>query len=268
MNADSPTPVPSNHANNLVGGHVGSHVGSQAGSLYVRLLKQIKPYRWPFIGAVVAMAIGGAVDGSLAYYLTKIINELFVDGNERYAAIAAFGIVVLFFLSGLSHFIAGYGMQWVGNKIILDFRNQMFEKIIHMPLQGHDTLSTGTLMSKVTNDVIGLQAAATTALNAVVRGSFTMIVLLATLFYLNWKLTLIMFVTVPIMALLINAFGKRLRDIGRQGFVAHAAITDVLEEAIRGLKVIKIFGGQAYERRRFDDVANRIRRLNMREKIP
>jgi subfamily B ATP-binding cassette protein MsbA len=120
-------------------------------------------------------------------------------------------------------------------------------------------------MSKVTNDVIGLQAAATTALNAVVRGFATLGMLLTTLFYLNWKLTLIMFVTVPVMALVIRAFGKRLREINRQGQFAHAAITDVLEEVIRGLRVVKIFGGEAYERKRFDAAANRIRQLNMKQ---
>jgi subfamily B ATP-binding cassette protein MsbA len=234
-------------------------------ALYRRLLGYVFPYKWAFAGAVFAMLIGGLVEGSVALYLTKIINELFVEGNERYAAYAALGIVIIFFLSGFSHFIAGYGMQWVGNKMMLDLRNRMFEKIVRLPMDGFDALSTGTLMSKVTNDVIGLQAAATTALNSVVRSFATLTMLLITLFYLNWKLTLIMFVTVPIMALVIRAFGKRLREINRQGQFAHAAITDVLEEAIRGLKVIKIFGGEAYERKRFDSAANRIRQLNMKQ---
>ncbi len=236
-----------------------------SGALYRRLLGHVKPYRMAFAGAVLAMAIGGIVEGSVALYLTRVINELFVDGNERFAALAALGIVIIFFLSGLSHFIAGYGMQWVGNKLMLDLRNQMFEKIVRLPMDGFDTLSTGTLMSKVTNDVIGLQASATTALNSVVRGVATLAMVLYTLFILNWKLTIIMFVTVPIMALVIRAFGKRLREINRQGQFAHAAITDVLEEAIRGLKVIKIFGGEAYERKRFDNAANRIRQLNMKQ---
>ncbi len=236
-----------------------------SGALYRRLLGHVKPYRMAFAGAVLAMAIGGIVEGSVALYLTRVINELFVDGNERFAALAALGIVIIFSLSGLSHFIAGYGMQWVGNKLMLDLRNQMFEKIVRLPMDGFDTLSTGTLMSKVTNDVIGLQASATTALNSVVRGVATLAMVLYTLFILNWKLTIIMFVTVPIMALVIRAFGKRLREINRQGQFAHAAITDVLEEAIRGLKVIKIFGGEAYERKRFDNAANRIRQLNMKQ---
>ena len=240
-----------------------SHVSSAA--LYRRLLGYVKPYRLAFAGAILAMAIGGVVEGSVALYLTRVINELFVAGNERFAAFAALGIVVIFFVSGMSHFIAGYGMQWVGNKLMLDLRNQMFDKIVRLPVEGLDTLSTGTLMSKVTNDVIGLQASATTALNSVVRGFATLSMVLYSLFTLNWKLTIIMFVTVPIMALVIRAFGRRLREINRQGQFAHAAITDVLEEAIRGLKVIKIFGGERYERKRFDAAANRIRQLNMKQ---
>src|SRR5258707_1284541 len=107
------------------------------------------------------MAVGGAIEGSFGLYLRFMLNQLFERGNEGYAALAAFGIVVVFTVSGLSHFIAGYGMQWVGNKIILDFRNQMFRRLIRMPVPFFDQTTIGTLMSKVTTDVIGLQDSVT-----------------------------------------------------------------------------------------------------------
>ncbi|MCE2990686.1 MAG: lipid A export permease/ATP-binding protein MsbA [Burkholderiales bacterium] len=236
-----------------------------SGVLYKRLLGYVKPYRWPFAGAILAMAIGGIVEGSFAWYFKYMLETLFVEDNERYAALAGFGVVLVFFFSGLSHFIAGYGMQWVGNKLMLDIRNQMFAKLIRLPVPMFDRVTSGTLMSKVTNDVIGVQAAATTALTSLVRGTFTLITLLVTMFVLNWRLTLITFVTVPLLGWIIRSFGKRLRRINEQGQVAHAAITDVLEEAIRGQKVVKVFGGEAYEASRFDHAANTIRRLNMKQ---
>jgi subfamily B ATP-binding cassette protein MsbA len=236
-----------------------------SGVLYRRLLGYVKPYRWPFAGAILAMALGGIIEGSFAWYLKYMLETLFVEGNERYAAVAAIGVVLVFFLSGLSHFIAGYGMQWVGNKLMLDIRNQMFAKLIRLPVPMFDRVTSGTLMSKVTNDVIGVQAAATTALTSLVRGTFTLVTLLVTMFVLNWKLTLITFVTVPLLGWVIRSFGKRLRRINEQGQVAHAAITDVLEEAIRGQKVVKVFGGERYEAGRFDEAANTIRRLNMKQ---
>jgi subfamily B ATP-binding cassette protein MsbA len=232
--------------------------------LYARLLKYVKPYRLAFAGSVLAMVIGGVAQGSFAWFLNNLLEKLFVQGNEQYALIAAIGIVVIFLINGLSHFVAGYGMQWVGNKVILDFRSQMFQRLIRLPEPYFSRTSTGTLMSKVTYDVLGVQEATTNTLNALVRGSVTLAVALGYMFFLSWKLTLIIFAAVPILALIIRAFGKRLREISRESQVAQGAITDVLEESIRGHKVIKIFGGEQYEAARFDASANRIRRLSMK----
>ncbi len=232
--------------------------------LYARLLKYVKPYRLAFAGAVLAMIIGGAAQAAFAPLLNLLLKELFVDGQEQYALIGAVGIVVIFLISGLSHFASGYGMQWVGTKVILDFRSLMFQRLIRLPEPFFSSTSTGSLMSKVTYDVLGLQEATTNTLTALIRGGVTMIAALGYMFFLSWKLTLIIFATVPILALIIGAFGKRLRKISREAQVAQGSITDVLEESIRGHKVIKIFGGEQYEAARFDAAANRIRRLNMK----
>jgi subfamily B ATP-binding cassette protein MsbA len=232
--------------------------------LYGRLLGYVKPYRWAFAGAVLAMAIGGAVQGSFALFLNTLLKGLFAEGGDRYALWGAIGIVVIFLVSGLSLFIAGYGMQYVGTKVIMDLRNQMFRRLIRLPEPFFSATTTGTLMSKVTYDVMGLQEASSNALNALVRGLLTLAVAIVTMFYWSWKLTLIVFVTLPILAYVTNAFGKRLRQVSRQSQVAQAAITDVLQESVRGHKVIKIFGGEQYEASRFDDAANNLRKLNMK----
>ena len=234
---------------------------------YARLLGYVAPYRWAFAGSILAMAIGGAAEGSFAWFLKNMLSTLFVDGNGQYAIWVALGIVLIFFISGLSHFVSGYGMQWVGNKVILDFRNQMFQRLIRLPIPFFHQSTTGTLMSKIANDVYGVQLAGTTALNSMVRGGVTLVVLLVTMFIINWKLTLIIFATVPMLGLIINTFGKRIRAISRDGLASWGAINDVLEESIRSQKVIKIFEGAAYETKRFDAVANRIRRNAMRHAV-
>jgi ATP-binding cassette, subfamily B, bacterial MsbA len=236
-------------------------------TLYARLLGHVRPYKGAFIGSCIAMALGGLVDGSFAWFLKEMLGNVFVEGNPQYAALAGIGIVVVFFFSGLFHFIAGYGMSWVGHKVILDFRNAMFHRLIHVPATYFDQHTTGTLMSKVTNDVMGVQEAATSALNSLIRGGFTLVALLVTMFILNWKLTLIMFATLPIMGWIVAAFGKRLRIIGRNSQIAQAEVTDVLAESIRGQRVIRVYGGQTYEGQRFDKSAGRIRRLAMRHAL-
>jgi ATP-binding cassette, subfamily B, bacterial MsbA len=232
--------------------------------LYRRLLGYVKPYRWAFLGAVLAMAVGGAVQGSFALYLDWLLENLFKSGGEQYALWGALSIVAMFFLSGLSLFIAGYGMQYVGTKVIMDLRNAMFRRLIRLPEPFFSQTTTGTIMAKVTHDVMGLQEASSNALNALVRGVLTLIVGIGTMFYFSWKLTLILFVTLPILAYVISVFGKRLRQVSRQTQVAQAAITDVLQETVRGHKVIKIFGGEQYESSRFDAAANQLRKLSMK----
>lgn len=234
-------------------------------ALYRRLIRHVVPYRTVFAGSVLAMAIGGAAEGSFAWFLKEMLGRVFVEGNDTHAALWALGIVLVFFVSGLSHFVAGHGMQWVGNKVILDMRNLMFQRLIRLPIPYFAGNTTGALMSRVTNDVIGLKEAATTTLNSLVRGGVTLITLLGTMLVLNWKLTLITFATVPVLAYIIRAFGKRLRDIARESHAVHAEINEVLEESIRSQKVIKIFSGEAYETRRFDEAANRIRRNSMKQ---
>lgn len=232
--------------------------------LYLRLLAHVKPYRWAFYGAILAMAVSGAVQGAFAYFLNHLLQSLFVEGNEKYAAIAATGVVLIFVVNGIATFLSGYGMQWVGNKVILDFRSLMFQRLIRLPEPVYAQSTTGALMSRVTYDVLGVQEATTNTLNALVRGSVTLIVALGYMFYLSWMLTLIIFAMVPVLAFVIRAFSRRLRNVSRAAQKAQGAITDVLAESIRGHKVIKIFGGENYEANRFNAAANHIRKLNMK----
>ena len=233
----------------------------------MRLLGQIKPYKLAFFGAVLAMAIGGAVEGSFAYFLKYMLDTLVARGRESDAIFAALGIIGVFFIGGVSQFAAGYGMQWVGNKVILDCRNAMFARILRLPISALNDTTTGTLMSKVTNDVVGLQSAATSSTTAAVRGTASLVALLVTMFIINWKLTLITFATVPILGLVVTAFSRRLRKISRQSQHANAEITDVLEETLSAQKVIRIYGGQAQEENRFNAAASRIRSLNMKHSL-
>ncbi len=233
----------------------------------MRLLGQVKPYRLAFFGAVMAMIIGGMVEGSFVLFLNHMLGTLMTDRSERDAIVAAVGIITIFFISGVSQFAAGYGMQWVGNKVILDCRNAMYSRVLQLPISALDETTTGTLMSKITNDVVGLQSAATSSITALVRGSATLITILVSMFIINWKLTLITFTTVPILALIVTAFGRRLRKISRQSQHANAEITDVLEETLSAQKVIRIYGGQAQEAARFNAAATRIRSLNMKQSL-
>jgi subfamily B ATP-binding cassette protein MsbA len=122
-------------------------------------------------------------------------------------------------------------------------------------------------MSRVAYDVGGVAGAATSVLTTVVKDSISVLGLFLWLVYLNWKLTLVAVVMVPFIALAVRVFSGRLRGIARGIQESQGTITQVLQEAIEGHKVVKVFGGQDYEQRRFSAAVHSQRRLNMRGTI-
>ncbi|HEX4857718.1 MAG TPA: lipid A export permease/ATP-binding protein MsbA [Usitatibacteraceae bacterium] len=233
-------------------------------ALYARLLGHVKPYRKGFYAGVLALAVGGGLQGAFPLFLKELLDKVFVESGRDYALAGAIAIVAIFTLAGIAHFIAGYSMNWVGNKVILDFRSLMFQRLLKVPVPFYSSNTTGTLMSKLTYDVVGLQEASTNALIALIRGSFTLIGVLITMFIISWQLTLIIFATGPVLAWIMQTFSRRLRTVARESQTAWGAMNDVLEESIRGHKVIKVFTGERFELQRFDEAANRIRKLSMK----
>jgi ATP-binding cassette, subfamily B, bacterial MsbA len=151
--------------------------------------------------------------------------------------------------------------------VVMDLRCLMFGKLVALPTRCYDDNSSGALMSKVTYDVSQVTDAATNAVTVLVRDSLTIVGLLGWLLYLNWQLTLIALVVVPLIAIVIRSFSGRLRRMSRGSQQAMGHIAHVLEETIECHKVVKIFGGQEYEMRRFADAANQLRRFNVKQAI-
>src|SRR5439155_12924657 len=180
-------------------------------------------------GGVAAMVIGGLADASLVKVNKPLIDELFVHRNQGLAILLPLAIVAVFFVSGIASFASGYAMQWVGNKVILDLRREMFAKVLQLPPAFFDETPTAQLVAKFTNDVNNIAAAATSVLVVVVRDSVTIAALLAILLWSNWKLTLIAFVVIPPIALVVRAFSRRLRAMSRESQRAIGGIAEVLD---------------------------------------
>jgi subfamily B ATP-binding cassette protein MsbA len=233
-------------------------------ALYVRLLRHVWPYRHALLGAVVAMVVGGLADASLVKVGEYVVQELFVRHDRTYAAILPLAIVGVFLVSGIASFASGYGMQWIGNKVVLDLRREMFAKVLRLPPGFFDEMPTAQLVARFTNDVNNLTAASTTVITVLVRDSVTIAALLGYLLYYNWKLTLITFLVIPPISVAVRIFSRRLRQMSRENQRAVGGIAEVLDEAIANQRVVRIFGGQAYEAARFEQASQRIRRFMMK----
>jgi len=236
-----------------------------AGALYLRLLGYLKPYRGIFAVSVLGMAISAATEVALPAAAKPFLDGTFVERDPQFMRWVPFLIVLLFLVRGLGMFMGSYASAYVGQRVVQDLRRQMFAKMLALPQAFYGEIMSGKLISKFTFDVNQVSSAVTHVLTILVRDTITVIGLLGYLFWLNWKLTLITFVTIPPIALMVRVFSRRLRGLTRQTQRAVGDVTQVLQESIEGQKVVKIFGGQHYERGRFERAINRVRQLLLKE---
>lgn len=236
--------------------------------IYLRLLNHVRPYWMAFVAAIVCMGLSSVVEPVFPALMKGMLDNGFATAKDSWEwLLYPAAIVGVFLARALLGFIGDYAMSWVAYNVITELRQVMFERIVNLPVSYYSEHVSGRLMSRVAYDVNGVAGAATGALTTLVKDSLSVIGLLGWLLYLNWKLTLVAFAMVPFIALAVRAFSGRLRRVSRGIQASQGTITQVLQEAIEGHKVVKIFGGQQYECDRFRGVIQEQRRLNMRASI-
>ena len=238
-------------------------------TLYLRLLSYVRPYAKTFGVAVFGMVAAAATEPLFPALMKPLLDHGFGAGARPVPPLLfAAAIVGIFVLRGVLSFVSSYFLAWVGNRVVLDLRAAMFARLVRLPASFFDHHSSGTVLSKVAFDVGGVASAATTVLTVVVQDSIKVIGLLAFMLYLNWKLTLIAIAVGPPIAWIVRLLSKRLRDMAREAQSSMGDLVHVLEETIDCHKVVKIFGGQDYEARRFERANQRLRGFNMRQTVP
>ena len=233
--------------------------------LYLRLLRHVKPYWRMFLLGIFGMVVFAATTPVLPALAKPLIEGTFIEKDPVVMQWLPVAIVLLFAVRGLATFVAAYGVNWVGTRLVTDLRNAMFAKLLALPAAYYEQQPSGLLISKLTFDVTQVTAAATSALTIVFRDMLVIAGLLGYLLWLNWKLTLFALAMAPLVVVIVQAFGMRLRRSSREVQNAMGSITQVIEETIGGHKVVKLFGGQEYESRRFGDEANHVRRHLMKQ---
>jgi subfamily B ATP-binding cassette protein MsbA len=232
--------------------------------LYLRLLHHAAPYWRMFALAIVAMVILAATEPALPALLKPTLDGSFVEKDLDSIGLLSMLIIVLFVIRGAATFITTMALTWVGGMVVMDLRNEMFDKLVSLPSSYYDKQASGTLISKVTFDATQVTEAASNVLLVVVRDSLSIIGLLAWMFYLQWQLTLVTFIAAPVVVLTVKYFTKRLRGSSHRLQESMGDVTHVLEETIDGQHVVRSFGGQSYEKKRFSDTADQVRRFQLK----
>ncbi len=233
--------------------------------LYRRLLAYAWPYKNKFIIAVIGMIVFSITNAGFAAMMKPLIDRGFIARDmETIRHIPPF-IIGLFLVRGIANFVSQYSVSWVGRRVTFDLRNAIFAHLTRLPSGFYDANVSGGLISKLIFDVEQIAATVTEAFLTVVRDGLTVAVLAAWMAYLNWKLTVVFAVLLPISSLLVRAMSRRFRMTSRQIQLSMGEISQVTQEATEGQRIVKAFGGQETEIRAFTKVNERNRRQAMRK---
>ena len=230
--------------------------------IYFRLLSYVKPYMGLFALSILGFLIFASTQPMLGYIL-----KYFVDGLSNPEAVlfptvpvlrdlqllqaVPLLIILIAAWQGLGSFLGNYLLAKVSLGLVHDLRVQLFNNLLTLPNRYFDNHNSGHLISRITFNVTMVTGAATDAIKVVIREGMTVIFLFASLLYMNWRLTLVMIAILPLIAVMVSTASKKFRKQSKKIQVAMGDVTHVASETIQGYRVVRSFGGEIYEQKRF-----------------
>lgn len=221
--------------------------------LYKRILIYVKPYIHVLFAALLCTMLASAGNLYLPWLFKDMVDKVLAEKDYFMLNMISVSIVVIFIFRGIFSYGQSYLMNWVGQKVVIDVRRDVFNKFQRLPMSFYDKNKTGTVMSYATNDVNALEGAMVDKTVELVTESVILVGSIGAMIYLDWKLTLFTLLTFPVVLWFMNYFGKKIRKSGGQIQETTADITSVLQEVISSVRVVKSFVREQYEIDRFTD---------------
>ena len=220
--------------------------------MYKRLLVFVKPYIPRLALGLLCMIIAASCYMVVPWLIRDVVDEVLMEKNLFKLNLIVVAIVFLFFIRGIAVYGQTYSMAFVGQRVVIDLRESIYRKLMSLSQPYFDRNKTGVIMSKLTNDVTALQTAIVDNLVTAVTEGVMLIASLVSMIYLDWKLTLLTFIIVPLVLGVTNVFGKRLRLAGHEVQGRIADITAFLQETISSIRVVRSFVRERFEVDRFN----------------
>lgn len=235
-----------------------------AKELYMRLFHYAWRYKYVFIVSLLALLILSSSNTAFLALIKQVTDEGFVKKSAGQAVILPLMLVGLMLVRGLAGFISSYCMRVVARRVVEDFRKEMFSRLMLLPVHYFDARSAGSVVSKFTYDVERLSTATTRSWMNVLRDVLTVIGLIGYMLYLDWRLTLIFAVVLPFIVLYLKKMTPKLKANAKEVQHSVGEMTKTAEEAIAGQRIVKIFGAQQFEYKRFSEIVSTNRRIELR----
>ncbi|MBB5609105.1 MULTISPECIES: lipid A export permease/ATP-binding protein MsbA [unclassified Janthinobacterium] len=259
----------------------------QSRRLFFRLVSQFRRYGAIVAATLLAVGVASATDVLLIRQLQNVVDAMRSTATEHAAPVTGMmatlqgwvdrvlpahagqaelwvipaTILGLAVMRMVSSFAGDYGSVWLSSRVQADLREQMFATIMRLPSRFFDTSTTSVTQSRVAFDASQVSQAGLNVLNVMVRDSVATIGYLVLLFSIDVKLAIFCMASLPIVALVVTLAGRRMRHLSKSAQQAVGELTSVLDESIGGQRVVKIFGGQQYEKKRFLRVVKLNRQL-------
>ncbi|PTB19642.1 lipid A export permease/ATP-binding protein MsbA [Trinickia symbiotica] len=239
--------------------------GTSAASVMKRLWPYVKPNLWVIVLAIVSMGASAATDAGIPALLKPLLDHGFgAKANVSAQWLVPLAVIGLALVRGVAQYASGYLLSYVSNRILLDLRLRMFERMIHTGASFFQRETASTVINAIVFEVNQILSVLTSVMITLVRDSLTVLFLLGYLFYLNWRLTLIVAVILPGIGWIVSKINRRLRRLGREQQTLTNELSYIVEETVGGYKVVKVHNGESYEMNRFTAMSKRLRGYAMR----
>ena len=221
---------------------------------YKRLLSYLKPYKKLLIVSVFFMILVSLSNLVVPWIIKDVIDQVLENKDLGMLYIIIVVILATFFIRALTTFGHRYLMGYIGQAVIMDIRNALYHHLQRLSIAYYDRRRTGDIMSNLTNDISALQTAIVTDFITLVQESAIFIGSFGSMIYLQWKLTVLCLIIVPLVSYVIKFFGKKLHNSGKDVQETLADVTSMLQETIQGVRIVRSFNRGAYEEKRFQKI--------------
>jgi len=206
-----------------------------------RLLLYMKPYWWRILLAALASSAYGGLDAAFAYMVEPLLKKIFLTKDMFIFSFLPLAIILIFVFRAICRYLNDYFMNTSAQLAVQDIRNEIFRKNIFLDLQFFNRNQTGSLMSRVVNDVAAMQNGVAETISGVFRDTIGLVSLLGVIFYRDWQLALISILVIPFTIYPANILGKKIKRAARKGQEEAGYFASILQETLSGIKVVKAF---------------------------
>ncbi len=232
-----------------------------------RLLELVKEHKFRLFLAMLCMLVIALATSATAFLVKPVLDDIFFNKDARMLVLIPIAVILIYFVRGLGMYCQEYLMNYVGESIIRRLRNNLYDHIQDLPISFFHKEKTGALMSRITNDVNVIKTMVSTAVTGSLKDGFTMVGLTIVIFYRDWKMALLAFVVLPIAFIPVVKFGRRVRRISTGCQESMANLNSFLHETFAGNKIVKAFGMESYEKKRFHEKSFNLFKLEMKSVI-